>query len=63
MYAARQGALDGARALAESGADLNLTDPDGTTALVIAIINAHYDAAAVLLEKGANPNSATRTPG
>ena len=34
----------------------NLTDPDGTTALVVAIINAHYDLAAVLLEKGADPN-------
>jgi ankyrin repeat protein len=28
----------------------------GTTALVFAIINVHYDLAAVLLEKGANPN-------
>ncbi len=38
------------------GADLNLTDPDGTSALVLAIINAHYDLAAMLLDKGANPN-------
>ena len=30
MYAARQGALDAARALAECGADLNAHDPDGT---------------------------------
>ncbi len=28
----------------------------GTSALVFAIINSHYDLAAVLLEKGANPN-------
>ena len=28
----------------------------GTTALVFAIINSHYDLAAVLLEKGADPN-------
>jgi len=28
----------------------------GTTALVFAIINVHYDLAAVLIEKGANPN-------
>lgn len=28
----------------------------GTTALVFAIINSHYDLAAMLLEKGANPN-------
>jgi ankyrin repeat protein len=74
MFAARQGANDAARALAELGANLNLaalpeTDvplkPEemrsadngiGTTALVFAIINVHYDLAAVLLEKGANPN-------
>ena len=45
MYAARQGSLEAARALAETGADLNLADPDGTTALVLAIINGHFDTA------------------
>jgi len=58
MYAARQNAIDAARALAEAGADLNLTDPDGTTALVFAIINGHFDLARMLVEKGANPNVA-----
>jgi ankyrin repeat protein len=61
MYAARQNAADAARALAESGADLNQTDPDGTTALTIAIINAHFDLAAMLLDKGADPNIADET--
>jgi uncharacterized protein len=56
MYAARQNATPAVRALADARADLNLTDPDGTTALVIAVINAHYDLAEVLLEKGANPD-------
>jgi ankyrin repeat protein len=74
MFAAREGAIDAAGALADLGADLNLvalpqTDvplkPEelraadegvGTTALVFAIINSHYDLAAVLLEKGADPN-------
>jgi ankyrin repeat protein len=56
MYAARDGAPDAARALAKGGADLNLKDPEGTTALVRAIINSHYDTAAVLLEEGADPN-------
>jgi ankyrin repeat protein len=55
MYAAREGALDAAKALAEAGADLNLTDPESYTALLISIINGHYDTAAVLVEKGANP--------
>jgi ankyrin repeat protein len=56
MYAARQGSRDAAKALVESGANLNLTDPDGATALVIAIINAHFDLAAMLVEKGADPD-------
>jgi ankyrin repeat protein len=65
MLAARQGAAEGIRALAEAGADLNAIDPDGTTALNIAIINAHYDEAALLVEKGASldiGDSAGMTP-
>ncbi|HJT87000.1 MAG TPA: ankyrin repeat domain-containing protein [Bryobacteraceae bacterium] len=58
MYAARQGARAAAAALIDAGADLNLTDPDGTSALVFAILNGHYDTAALLVEKGANPNIA-----
>jgi uncharacterized protein len=76
MFAAREGSIDAARALAESGADLNaaalpqtdvplkpeeakLADQGvGTTALVYAIINSHFDLAAMLLEKGADPNVA-----
>jgi ankyrin repeat protein len=56
MYAARQGATDASRVLIAAGAQLNPTDPDGTTALVLAIINGHYDTAALLTEKGADPN-------
>jgi ankyrin repeat protein len=56
MYAARENAIDAGRALAASGASLDLTDPDGATALVVAIINAHYDFAAMLLDAGADPN-------
>src|SRR6185295_18552473 len=36
----------------------NAVDPDRTTALVRAIINAHYDTAAVLIARGAAPNIA-----
>lgn len=56
MYAARENALDAARVLAESEADLNLQDPDGTTALVLAIVNGHFQLAGMLLEHGADPN-------
>lgn len=61
MYAARQGALAAARTLTDAGADLNATAPDGTTALILAIINAHYDLGAMLVEKGADPNVADST--
>jgi len=56
MYAARDGGVDAARALAKAGADVNSTDPDGTTALILAIMNAHYDTANAILEAGADPN-------
>jgi len=61
MYAARQNALQAARVLADGHADLNALDPDGTTALTIAIINAHFDLANMVLEKGANPNVGDET--
>ena len=56
MFAAREGAADAVRALADAGANLDLVDPEGTSALIIAIINGEYGVAEVLLEKGANPN-------
>jgi len=56
MYAARENALDAGRALVKGKADLNLVDPDGATALEIAIINANYEFAALLLDGGADPN-------
>jgi ankyrin repeat protein len=61
MYAAREGAASSTRVLAESGADLNVTDPDGTSALLFAIINGHYDVAAVLIEQGADLDLPDRT--
>jgi len=58
MYCARQGAMNAARVLLDRGAKVNLTDPDGATALVIAIINYHYDFAVMLLDHAADPNIA-----
>jgi ankyrin repeat protein len=56
MYAARENALLAGDALIASGASPDLVDPDGATALVIAIINAHYEFAELLLRAGADPN-------
>jgi ankyrin repeat protein len=56
MYAARQGALQATETLAALGADLNQADPDGATALILSIINANYDVAVALVERGADPN-------
>lgn len=56
MYAARQGQIDAVTALADVGANLNAVDPEGSTAMVIAIINAHYELAGRIAEKGGDPN-------
>lgn len=56
MYAARENAMEAGRALVKAKASLDLVDPDGATALEIAIINANYEFAAMLLDAGADPN-------
>ncbi len=53
MYAARQGALEPARLLVDAGADLNYKEPQGYTALLIAILNGQYELASMLIDKGA----------
>jgi ankyrin repeat protein len=63
MYTARENALDAGRVLVKGGAGLDLIDPDGATALEIAIINAHYEFAAMLVDAGANPNIADTEAG
>ena len=60
LYAVRQGSLESTQLLIDAKADLNATEPDGVNALVLAVINAHYDVAAMLLDKGADPNIADR---
>jgi ankyrin repeat protein len=44
--------------LLDHGADIKAADPDGTSSLLLAIINGHYDTAAFLLERKADPNAA-----
>ena len=56
-FAARQGSAAAARALVDGGADVNRPSPgDRATPLLVSLINGHFDLAAMLLEKGADPN-------
>jgi uncharacterized protein len=57
LFAVRAGHIDAARTLIDVGVDVNQSLTDGTTALVLAVVNAHYELAAALLDKGANPNA------
>ena len=59
MFAVRAGRFDAVRTLLESGgASVNETASNGLSVLILAIINAHYELAAYLLDKGADPNAA-----
>jgi ankyrin repeat protein len=59
-FAVRGGAIEATRALLDAGADVDATLLDGTSALVLAVTNAHYELAAVSLEHGADPNAAAQ---
>ena len=56
-FAARQGAAKAVAALVEGGVPVNQPSPgDKSTPLLVAIVNGHFDIAASLIEKGADPN-------
>jgi ankyrin repeat protein len=56
-FAARQGSAAAARALVDGGANVNTPSPgDKATPLLVAVINGHFDLAAMLLDAGADPN-------
>jgi uncharacterized protein len=57
LFAAREGDLESGQALVNAGANVNLGDPDGVTPLIEAIVNFHFDFAAFLLDRGADPNA------
>ena len=58
LFAVRSGHLDAVKTLLAAGADVNRTAPDGTSALVFAPANAHWEMGALLLDMGADPNAA-----
>jgi uncharacterized protein len=64
LHASRQGYAEAATALLDGGADINqVSAGDGTSPLLMAILNAQFDLALLLLERGANPNLASKQDG
>jgi ankyrin repeat protein len=67
LFAVREGRIGAVKALLKAGADVNETvEPArrggkgpkaGTSALILAAVNAHYELAAYLLDAGANPKA------
>ena len=58
LYAARDGRLEIAETLVAAHVQVNQAEANGTSPLVVAIINNHVDVARFLLEHGADPNAA-----
>ena len=56
MFAARNGHEAAIRTLLKGGADPKLTNGDGATATIIAIVNDRFDLAKTLIDLGADPN-------
>ncbi len=60
MFAVRAGAIAATRALLDAGADVESSLVDGTSLLVLAVTNAHWELASVLLDYGADPDAAAQ---
>ena len=59
-YVARDGYLDAAMMLLDSGMDVNIpTAGDRSTPLLVACVNGNFDLAMAFLKRGANPNLAS----
>jgi len=56
MFATRNGHADVVEALIKGGADPKLTNADGATATIVAIVNDRFDLAKELLDLGGDPN-------
>jgi ankyrin repeat protein len=53
-YAAREGCVECVRHLTAAGADPDIEDPDRVTPLNLALMNLHFDTAAVIIDAGAD---------
>ena len=57
-FAAREGEIETGRVMLDAGVDINQVDVDGTSGLVVSILNKRYSYAKFLLDRGADPNIA-----
>jgi ankyrin repeat protein len=55
-FAAREGDIETAKVMLDARVDINQTDVDNASSLVIAIMNKQYTFAKFLLDRGADPN-------
>jgi uncharacterized protein len=67
LFAVREGRTDTVRSLLKHGADVNETwkagrgtGVSGISAMVLAVANAHYELASMMLDAGADPNAAAQ---
>jgi ankyrin repeat protein len=60
LVAARDGDLAKVRVRLDAGQDVNVLDGDGSTALMLAVVQQHDEVALLLLERGADPNIADK---
>lgn len=60
LFSAREGCVDCIKVLANAKADISLVDAESQSALVLALINGHVDAAAELIKSGIDVNLADR---
>ena len=56
MFAVRSGDIETTHLFLDAGADLTQKTDDGTSSLMLAILNANFELADFLLERGADPN-------
>ena len=54
LYAAREGCIECARELLAGKADINQTDPERSSPLLVALMNLHFDFASYLVKAGAD---------
>ena len=63
LHASRAGHIEAVEALLDGGAEIDQRSADGSTPLVLSLLNGQFDLAMKLIERGANPNIVIETDG